>query len=223
MIAQGRVRLSILGQPPAPESEPPDPLPSAVVSARGDLSSAIEPGHWPDEDGLTRLVDARIFRLTMAAPIMLGATEPKQTLEFLRFNRDCLSFGIDLDWTGSVEPTLDGSVLSHLIPPRADGARLHADWMRDHRQGRCYWRNGPGFVSIKDTRAGRQAARFVLDAPKMVALFLRLGSVQRADDASADAQDLGALLDEGLVMSLDGWLLALPYRMRRWPIPALAV
>jgi len=63
----------------------------------------------------------------------------------------------------------------------------------------------------------------VASRPETVALFYRLGNVQRTDDIGADAQDLGVLLEEGLVLSLDGWLLGLASRMRRWPIPALAV
>jgi len=79
--------LPILGESPAPREETLNPVSSAVVSAGGDLPSAIEPSVWPDEHELSRLVDARIFRLTIVAPLVLGAMDPKQTLEFLRLDR----------------------------------------------------------------------------------------------------------------------------------------
>ena len=225
MIVQSHLRLPVLGQWRAPEAEEPGvPAPALASSACDDLRLAIERGDWPHEHGLARLVAARIFHLTIATPLALDATNAKRSLEFLRFNRDCLSFGIHLDWTGTVEDTLDSARLSHLVPPRvSDDDARQATWARDHSYGRCYWRNGPGFVLIKDTRAGGEPARFVLDEPDTVALFRALASPKRADETNANPRDLSALLDEGLVLSLDGWLLALPSRMRRWPIPALAL
>ncbi|MFY0580666.1 DUF5825 family protein [Cystobacter fuscus] len=99
-------------------------------------------------------------------------------------------------------------------------------WREGHAYGRCYWRSGPGFVLVRDCRVGRDAARFTIDDPATLRTFLALGIPRRVSEVRTDAaaeDALVRLLEERLVLQLGEWLVALPYRLRRWPVPAMAI
>jgi len=44
-----------------------------------------------------------------------------------------------------------------------------------------------------------------------------------AERLASDAAAVQRLTEEGIVTGAGGWLLLLPYRLRAWPIPCIAV
>ncbi|MDF5754395.1 DUF5825 family protein [Spongiactinospora sp. TRM90649] len=134
--------------------------------------------------------------------------------------RDGLSDGDTPRWRVAGLPEAQVPLLLHLPPPEsADGP--HDRWRSGFRLGLCYYRRGPGFVQVKDVREPERSASFVLDVPELVEVFLRCLRPTRAADVDPDAA--GALLDERLLLRLGDRLVTLPYHMRRWPVPAMAV
>lgn len=110
--------------------------------------------------------------------------------------------------------------LGHLQPPnalpglsaRAEAERLRA-WRAGHYVGLCLWRQGPGFVQIRDRRWG-SLARFTVDEPHYQEAVNRLAYGATAADVPADA--LSDFTAERLVLpvgELNWWA---PYRVRRW-------
>jgi len=161
----------------------------------------------------------------------IGA-DPHDTAALLRLLRECDADGVRVVWTARRARGFDTTALHHLPPPfgpfEADAGTPAARppdqallaWRADYRRGSCHFRHGPGFVLVKDARDPANVARFTLDHPDLVAAFTHcLEPTRRADlDARArEAMDL--LVGEGLAIDLDGLLLTLPVRMRRWPIP----
>ena len=116
------------------------------------------------------------------------------------------------------------SLLYHLAPPVDGGTSLDA-WRARHRPGLCYYRRGPGFVNVKDVRSDATAARFSIDVgDERDDPIAVLEGVCRVDELSAPTRSLLEELDrERLSLRLEDSATLLPYRMRRWPIPALEV
>jgi hypothetical protein len=116
-------------------------------------------------------------------------------------------------------------LLSHLYPPRVVLDAVDADHVRDRwRQGfylcKCIWRQGPGFVEVRDRRAG-SLARFIIDEPDYLRAMERLSAGCRADEVPAAV--LADLVSEGLAGRVGDLAWWIPYRVRRWPSAALVV
>lgn len=148
------------------------------------------------------------------------------TVALVRLLREAASVGLPVEWSGAFGTGLDLTALVHLAPPAPSGdeAPEISRWRERHRPGLCYYRLGPGFVFVKDVRGAGDGARFRVDLDDPAAT---LGAVEAVVDVStADAstlESLDALDREHLVLKLGGHATLLPYRMRRWPVPALAV
>lgn len=173
------------------------------------------------------LAGVRGFRLRDV--VRLSADEPQTTLAIVRLLRDAASYGVPVAWHGLVEQGVDPLLLVHLSPPGpVDGEETSvsiAEWRLFSQPGLCYYRMGPGFVFIKDVRwRGALAARFRLELDGIEKMFETLETVvdvARLDPATATVLD--DLSTEHLVLKLGNWATLLPYRMRRWPVPALEV
>jgi hypothetical protein len=110
--------------------------------------------------------------------------------------------------------------LAHLQPPQhlagppqdAAAEQLRA-WREGHYVGLCLWRQGPGFVQVRDRRWGR-LARFTVDEPHyqeaIRALAYGLPTADVPEDALAD------FTAERLVLAVGPRRWWLPYRVRRW-------
>ncbi|XRQ15868.1 DUF5825 family protein [Actinomadura welshii] len=148
---------------------------------------------------------------------------PVQTARFIAWLRDRLSEGIVARWHGRVTPALLDPALHHLPPPRGADPETR-DWRSRFRLGLCYYRQGPGFIQIKDVRDPAGSAAFVLDDPLLVRTFTRCLVPRSAADADAgETEAIDALVAERLLLRLDDLVVTLPSRMRRWPVPALDV
>ncbi|MFZ3568768.1 DUF5825 family protein [Streptomyces sp. BH097] len=199
---------------------------------------------------LPALVPHRVIgtRVRVTEPLPLHG-DGRTTTRAIQFLRECQASGLHTHWeadaaataatagaadtTGTADTagaigrhTYDLRTLHHLPPPsqQADEPGELTTWRAAHGYGMLYHRRGPGFVTVMDRRERPASARFTLDHPDLLAAF----------DALSDATPLGTLApahqeaarhltDEGLALIVDGWAVALPPRMRRWPVPCMGI
>ncbi|GAB7029160.1 DUF5825 family protein [Streptomyces sp. NPDC021749] len=115
--------------------------------------------------------------------------------------------------------------LSHLQPPTALTGPSDADaaltqWRAEHYLCKCLWRQGPGFVQIRDRRWG-ELRRFTADEPAYREAIARLSyGAPLSAVPEAIATDF---LTERLVSRTGPYLWWLPYRVNRWIQEAMAI
>ena len=119
------------------------------------------------------------------------------------------------------EPTWGGRVGE--VPPVGGStmiglARDLAVWGEKFFLDKCAYRRGPGFVQIRDRRAGRLSL-ITIDDPRCLAVMKRLDGGVRS--ALVDPTIVRDFDEEKLIGRIGDFLLWLPYRIRRWPLPAL--
>ncbi len=115
--------------------------------------------------------------------------------------------------------------LNHLQPPLVlsgppDPEQTLRTWREEHYLCKCLWRQGPGFVQIRDRRWG-ELHRFTVDEPDYQEAIALL-----ADGAPAAAVPAAILEDfrsEQLVGDVGEMVWWLPYRVRRWIQEAMAI
>jgi hypothetical protein len=131
--------------------------------------------------------------------------------------------GMRVIWElGGLNPSIRLTELSHLHPPRAmhgsrDQSAIEA-WQADFFLGRCCWRQGPGFVQIRDRRS-RRLVKYTLTEPNLMA------AVRELDRGGPDitANQIAPLLEERLALRIGRFFWLAPYRMVRWPSPSMTV
>ncbi|WP_020129142.1 DUF5825 family protein [Streptomyces sp. 303MFCol5.2] len=148
--------------------------------------------------------------------------------------RDLTARAVLVEWDlrpdpdGGATATEDVSrLLSHLQPPQriegVDPARAEdalRTWRNGHYLGKCLWRQGPGFVQIRDRRWG-DLRRFTVDEPHYQEAIERLAYGAPASAVPADA--LADLREERLVLAVGGVQWWLPYRVNRWLQEAMTI
>jgi hypothetical protein len=188
--------------------------------------------------GLPEAVAHRVTgrRVDVEQPLRLGAGG-RETVVAVQFLRECQSHGLDTHWRPADEETVAGKaafegatydprMLRHLPPPAESPgeARELRDWRAGYAYGMLYHRRGPDFVSVMDRRNRPASARFTLDHPDLLAAFDTLLAATPVDALSPvhrEAVDL--LAAERLALVTDGWAVALPPRLRRWPVPCTGI
>ncbi|GGY69681.1 hypothetical protein GCM10010300_11080 [Streptomyces olivaceoviridis] len=177
--------------------------------------------------GLTGTVPHRRAgrRVEAAGPLDLSGTG-RATAEAVRFLRECQGLGLGVSWRATGTPSYDPRLLHHLPPPTElpGGPGVLASWRTGHAHGTLYHRRGPDFVTVLDRRERGTAVRLTLDHPALHATFLRL--LEPTPVAELDATEreaLGLLTAERLVLTCGGWAVALPPRIRQWPVPCTAI
>ncbi|MGW4566157.1 DUF5825 family protein [Streptomyces sp. NPDC004561] len=164
-------------------------------------------------------------RVEVTEPLDLAGAG-RETAQAVCFLRECESLGLRVGWRAAGRPPYDTGVLRHLPPPAelpGDQADLAA-WRTGYSYGLLHHRRGPGFVTVLDRRQPGTAARLTLDHPDLLAVFLRLlepTPLDALDAVQRAAADL--LAAERLVLVTGGWAVALPPRIRRWPVPCTAI
>ncbi len=159
--------------------------------------------------------------VSLSDPVDLGGTDPERALLGLALVRELTSYGIAVDWEIDLgDAVADGRLLSHLHPPRAVlSAGSDADVLRDWRESyyitRCGYRCGPQFVEVRDYRMG--AYRRLVIRSRDYRSFLD-PLLAGADIAQLPVPQATALHKQGLVISVGGRILWLPYRIRNWPL-----
>jgi Family of unknown function (DUF5825) len=172
---------------------------------------------------ITGAVQRGVRAVRLAGTWCLSAAAPRPSLALVRLLREAASDGVPITWEGSIGEGVGGDLLVHLPPPAStpgqDGDAGLAQWRERYRPGLCYYRLGPEFVLVKDVRRQDSSARYRLEG--VVDAFRTLEAV--VEVASLDPATRGVLDDldaEGLLLRLAGLATLLPYRMRRWPVPA---
>jgi hypothetical protein len=151
---------------------------------------------------------------------------PTEDLDLLRRLRDATSHTVRLRWILGGLPALPLRSCVHLVPPRCgvdDATDEHARrWQADYRYGSYFYREGPGFVMVKDVRPGAEPRRLTIDegADHFLAMT-RATTVADLDAAAIDQLDLAE--EAELLVRHGDRLLTLPYRLRHWPVPYVAI
>jgi hypothetical protein len=172
-------------------------------------------------------------RIDVAEPLRLGAGG-RETAVAVQFLRECQSHGLDTHWRTADNETADGKaaggeaaydvrILRHLPPPaeRTGETGELTDWRAGYAYGMFYHRRGPDFVSVRNRPA---SARFTLDHPDLIAAFDTLQAATPVDALSpVHREALDLLAAERLALVTDGWAVALPPRLRRWPVPCTGI
>jgi hypothetical protein len=198
-------------------------FPARVPGLEVALDAAAQ--EWPPDAQIAQLLDAGVRVIGVNGVVALGANSPEETIRFIRFLRDATSRLMVVRWTASVDLPEDESTLSHLTPPaEAADTNVIDRWKGRHRYASFHWRQGPGFVLVKDARPGRPVARYAIDGDIDLEAFHRLQAVcRRSALPTRLATSVNGLVEAGLAMELDDWLTLLPTRIRLWPVPFTAV
>jgi hypothetical protein len=178
-------------------------------------------------DAATALYDAGARRVAIDGVVDLsGSGDVPTSLRTLALVRELTGCGVVVDWRLRLTPGApDWWLLNHLQPPAElqagpGGAAVRQAWADSFYLDKCIYRHGPGFIQVRDRRAG-ELNRLTIDEPDYLEPLDRL--LDGADEATVPAHIAADLAAEGLLWSLAGALLWLPYRVRRWPWPAMLV
>jgi hypothetical protein len=163
---------------------------------------------FPDPVDLTDLADAA------------------RTTHVLCLIRELTARAVYVQWQLRLGPqTMPWESLCHLQPPSellgvpADQDAL-GTWRRGHYLGKCLWRQGPGFVQIRDRRRG-ELRRFTAEEPEYQAVIARLSEATPEEAAAGPV--LTDLLEEDLVGRVGGYVWMVPYRVRRWTQASMVI
>ncbi|MET9833318.1 DUF5825 family protein [Streptomyces sp. NPDC006385] len=165
-------------------------------------------------------------RVDVTEPLRLGAGG-RETAVAVRFLRECQSLGLRARWEPAYEePACDISLLRHLPPPvesPGESQELRS-WRAGHAYGMLYYRRGPGFVTVMDRRDRASSARYTLDHADLLSAFdTVLEATALSELSPVHREAVGLLAAERLALVTDGWVVALPPRIRRWPVPATGI
>jgi hypothetical protein len=166
-------------------------------------------------------------RAALNCPVDLtGGMDAPTMVRAMLLLRELTSWGIVVDW--QLRPGQHAEVwqrLNHLHPPselleQAASAEILQAWRDTFYLCKCVYRRGPGFVEVRDRRAGT-LSRFVIDDPAYLAAVTTL--LDGAPARDIPAQVLADFVAEGLVGRAGDLAWWLPYRVHRWPWPAMLV
>ncbi|WKD31925.1 DUF5825 family protein [Streptomyces xanthophaeus] len=168
-------------------------------------------------------------------PLPLG-TGGRGAADAVRFLRDCQSRALTVRWVPDSDALpFDTGLLHHLPPPapraaspggsgRSGSSDEAAVWRSRYAYGLLYHRRGPDFVTVMDRRDPAASARFTIDEPALLGAFLTVQEPTALDALDAARREaVSVLADERLVLVTQGWAVALPPRLRRWPVPCTSV
>lgn len=185
----------------------------------------------PPDDQAAQLWELGARRVEFTAEIDLTAVDdPADAAHAVRrlcLIRDLTARAVLVQWQLRLPPEPDDGWrdLSHLQPPRtltgpADPVAALAQWRNEHYLCKCLWRQGPGFVQIRDRRWG-ELRRFTAEEPEYQQAITQLsyGTPLRAVPKAIAAD----FLEERLVSRTGPLLWWLPYRVNRWIQEAMAI
>lgn len=133
--------------------------------------------------------------------------------------RQSLEDSLRVEWSAAdaIDPGV-ADLFTHLPPPSSGGGPAADRWRSQHSYGLLYSRNGPGFISVRERRPGRDAAMFTLEGTAAIGCWetLRTASAHRCGVCDE-------LVREGVAFEMRGLRLALPFRLLYPPTPFLAI
>jgi Family of unknown function (DUF5825) len=150
--------------------------------------------------------------------------EARRFLAWLETLRDMTACAVPVEWTAGPELAALAPLLFHIVPPDNPGPPEIERWRKAHRFGTCFWRSGPDFITVTDRRDESDAHQYVLDTPDYVEVFSAAETLtERERLAALGGEALRELEASRLILTIEGWSLALPFRMRHWPVPFTAI
>lgn len=166
------------------------------------------------------------YRVVEPGTVLTFGRSPAEDLDLLRYLREVTSHAVRLRWRLAGVPLFPLHTHVHLVAPcggvDADAAGYALRWTAGYRYGSFFYRQGPGFVLLKDVRPDSEDARLTID--EGAEHFLAMAGARTVHDLEPAARDLVDTVEEaGLLLRVDDRILVLPYRMRHWPVPYLAV
>ncbi|MFE4913561.1 DUF5825 family protein [Streptomyces sp. NPDC056652] len=224
--------------------------PPAAVSVWRDYDpvACALPGMFLGETALTgsvpeecdRLWELGARRVRLSGVVDLADTgtpdAAARAVRTLSLVRDLTARAVLVEWDLRPDPARGPTaaedisrLLSHLQPPqRIEGEGVDPataedalrTWRNGHYLGKCLWRQGPGFVQIRDRRWG-DLRRFTVDEPHYQEAIERLAYGASAASVPADA--LADFREERLVLAVGGLEWWLPYRVNRWIQEAMTI
>ncbi|MEV6553944.1 DUF5825 family protein [Streptomyces sp. NPDC051597] len=193
----------------------------------GDLELTGPAGEEAD-----RLWEAGVRRVRLAGTVDLADLSApdaaRRAVRALSLARDLTARAVLVEWKLRLDPAADADtwkLLSHIQPPQrlegpADAAEALRQWREGHYLCKCLWRQGPGFVQIRDRRWG-DLRRFTADEPEYHEVIRSL--VHGAPADSVPPAVLADFLSEKLVLEVGDLAWWLPYRVNRWIQEAMAI
>jgi hypothetical protein len=175
---------------------------------------------WPDRLQVTPAsaeIPAGARRLVVSEPIRFGADD-EFDLRMLRFLATATSRLAELDWTLAGDPPWPLRTVVHLLPPSGGTSAYAKAWRVGHRTGLCTYRQGPGFIRIRDVRAGGPRHRVLVDGDWSNGYRALAADPWIWPDDRA-SRLLDALTEAGLAIPVGTAHHVLPVRILRWPIP----
>lgn len=173
------------------------------------------------------LFERGVRRVELPEPVDLACPGDGRTaVRALVAVRELTSWGIVVSWRLVVASGwTDWPSLGHLSPPVEiagipDGESVAADLQRDFFLAKCLYREGPGFIEVRDRRSSA-LSRIIIDDPGYRDAVRDLEHGALVSDVPEDI--LAALEGECLVVRVGEYACWLPYRVRRWPHPPLSV
>ncbi|CAL9345807.1 hypothetical protein SUDANB176_00369 [Streptomyces sp. enrichment culture] len=170
-------------------------------------------------------------RVALDEPVDLtatGAAAERRAVDLLCLVRELTARAVHVDWDLRL-PAEGGAhqwkLLSHLQPPRVIDDVTDADaalyaWRTNHYLCKFVWRQGPGFVQIRDRRWG-ELRRFTADEPEYRAAIEALDF--GVDHREVPPAVLAEFTEELLVLRVGDLAWWLPYRVNRWLQEAMAI
>jgi hypothetical protein len=168
-----------------------------------------------------------VRRVALDRPVDLtGELDKASLVQAMVLLRELTSWAIVVDW--QLRPGEHHDVwqrLNHLHPPGAildhpGGDEALATWRDTFYVCKCIYRQGPGFVQVRDRRDGT-LARFTIDDPDYLAAIGVL--LPGAPVGAVPPHVLDDYVAEGLAGLAGDVAWWLPYRVRRWPYPSMIV
>ncbi|MBB1245154.1 hypothetical protein GL263_16475, partial [Streptomyces durbertensis] len=158
-------------------------------------------------------------RVELVEEVDLSSTDgaPETAVRTLRLLQELTARGIVVDWRLRLGDEPTAPALGHLYPPREidgreDAARLRAEWARTFFLGKCSYRRGPGFLEVRDHRAG-VLQRIVIDEPEYHAAISELTADDPAHQPSPD------ILTDSVLRDLAAESLTLRFGAHHWWAP----
>lgn len=161
------------------------------------------------------LFRAGIRRVVFTEPICLTDDSARPPLDLLR---ELEAWGVLVDWTAAEIPA-EWKSFAHLPPPAGTGAELE-EWCTAFHPGKCVLRQGPGFIQVRDRRSGVLDC-YTIDEPFLQGVVNQLAAGLSPNDCDPDAVAL--LIEHDLVVRAGELAWWAPARLRRWPVPAMAM
>ncbi|WDZ83216.1 DUF5825 family protein [Micromonospora cathayae] len=177
-------------------------------------------------DALPAITPELTYRTVEQDTVLTFGRSPGDDLDLLRYLREVTSHAVRLRWRLAGVPSFPLHTHVHLVAPSGgvdpESARYALRWTAGYRYGSFFYRQGPGFVMIKDVRPESEDARMTID--EGAEHFLAMADARTVSELAPAARDLvDTVAEAGLLLRADDRILVLPHRMRHWPVPYLSV